>query len=154
MWGYGYPSNPLLTMWKEYNTTQQLVGSLNNLTTTRPDISFVVGNFEPTSFKEAASHDEWKEAMQKEYDALIKNGTWKLVDPPLGTKPIGCKWVYKNKYKVDGSLDKHKVRLVAKGFSSKEGVEYEETFVPTTKWATIRTLFALPTQNGWKVHRM
>jgi len=42
-------------------------------------------NFEPTSFKEATSHDEWKEAMQNEYDSLIKNGTWKLVDPPLGT---------------------------------------------------------------------
>eukprot|EP00253_Pinus_taeda_P016478 PITA_16478 len=71
-------------------------------------------DFEPTSFKEATSHDEWKETMQKEYDALIKNGTWKLVDPPLGTKPIGCKWVYKNKYKADGSLDKQRGRLVAK----------------------------------------
>eukprot|EP00253_Pinus_taeda_P017226 PITA_17226 len=100
-------------------------------------------DFEPTSFKEAASHDEWKEAMQKEYDALIKNGTWKLVDPPFGTKPIGCKWVYKNKYKVDGSLDKHKARLVAKGFAQKEGVAYDETFAPTTKWATIQTLFPL-----------
>jgi len=74
-------------------------------------------DFEPNSFKEATSHDEWKEAMQKEYDALIKNDTWKLVDPPFGTKPIGCKWVYKNKYKTDGSLDKHKSRLVAKGFT-------------------------------------
>eukprot|EP00253_Pinus_taeda_P028105 PITA_28105 len=72
-------------------------------------------DFEPTSFKEVASHDEWKEAMQKEYDALIKYDTWKLVDPPLGTKPTGCKWVYKNKYKVDGSLDKHKAMLVVKG---------------------------------------
>ena len=99
--------------------------------------------FEPTSFKGTASCDEWKEVMQKEYDALIKNGTWTLVDPPLGTKPIRCKWVYKNKYKADGSLDKHKARLVAKGFSQKEGVDYEETFAPTTKWATIRTLFAL-----------
>lgn len=72
---------------------------------------------EPTSSKEIASHDEWKESMQKEYDALIKNGTWKLVNPPLGTKLIGCKWVYKNKYKNDGSLDKHKSRLVAKGFA-------------------------------------
>eukprot|EP00253_Pinus_taeda_P014908 PITA_14908 len=80
-------------------------------------------DFEPTSFKEAPSHDKWKEAMQKEYDALIKNGTWKLVDPPLVTKPIGCKWVYKNKRKADGSLDKHKGRLVAKGFAQKEGVD-------------------------------
>eukprot|EP00253_Pinus_taeda_P002980 PITA_02980 len=111
-------------------------------------------DFEPTSFKEAASHDEWKEGMQKEYDALIKNGTWKLVDPPIGTKSIGCKWVYKNKYKADGSLAKHKARLVAKGFAQKEGVDYQETFAPTAKWATIRTLFALAAQNGWKVHQM
>jgi hypothetical protein len=48
-------------------------------------------NFEPTSFEEATSHDEWKEAMQKEYDALIKNGMWKLVDPPFETKPISCR---------------------------------------------------------------
>eukprot|EP00253_Pinus_taeda_P023750 PITA_23750 len=53
--------------------------------------------------------------MQKGYDALIKNDTWKLVDPPLGIKPIGYKWIYKNKYKADGSLDKHKSRLMAKG---------------------------------------
>eukprot|EP00253_Pinus_taeda_P010523 PITA_10523 len=57
--------------------------------------------------------------MQKEYDALIKNDTWKLVDPPFGTKQIGCKWVYKNKYEADGSLDKQKARLVAKGFAMK-----------------------------------
>jgi hypothetical protein len=50
----------------------------------------------------------------KEYDSLMKNGTWKLVYPPFGTKPIGCRWVYKSKYKSDGSLDKHKMRLVAK----------------------------------------
>jgi len=46
-------------------------------------------NFEPNSFEEFVSHDEWKEAMQKEYDALIKNETWNLVDPPFNTKPIG-----------------------------------------------------------------
>ena len=89
-----------------------------------------------------------------EYDALINNGTWKLVDPPLGTKPSGCKWVYKKKYKADGSLEKHKSRLVAKGFSQKEGVDYEETFVPTTNWVTIRTLFSLTAQNSWKFHQM
>ena len=73
--------------------------------------------FEPNSFKEVVSHDEWKEAMEKEYDSLIKNDTWNLVDPPFGTIPIGSKWVYRSKYKVDGSLDKHKARLVEKGFA-------------------------------------
>jgi hypothetical protein len=62
--------------------------------------------------------------MQREYVALIKNGTWRSVDPPFRIKPIGCKWVYKNKYKADGSLDKQKERLVEKGYAQKEGVDY------------------------------
>jgi hypothetical protein len=76
-------------------------------------------NFETNSFVQASSHDEWKESMQNEYDALIKNETCKLVDPPFGTKPIGYKWVFKNKYKLDGSLEKHKERLVEKVFAQK-----------------------------------
>ena len=86
-------------------------------------------NFEPTSFEEASTHVERKEAMQNEYDALIKNGTSKLVDPPVGTKPIGCKWVYKNKYRSDGSLDKHKARLVAKAMRRKKELTMKKLFL-------------------------
>jgi len=78
-------------------------------------------DFESNSLKEAFSHDEWIDSMKMKYDALIKNGTWKLVDPPYRTKPLGCKWVYKNKYRYDGSLEKHKVRLMAKVYAQKEG---------------------------------
>jgi len=109
---------------------------------------------EPTCFQEATSHDQWKDAMQKEYDALIKNGQWRLVGPLIGIKPIGCKWIYKTKYKADGSLDKHKERLVAKGYAQKEGIDYTETFAPTTKWGTIRSLFAIAAQKEWKIHHM
>jgi len=66
-----------------------------------------------------------------------------MVDPPFGIKLIGYKWVYKKKYKLDGSLDMHKARLMKKGFAWKEGVNYAKTFSPITKWATIQTLFAL-----------
>lgn len=90
-------------------------------------------NHERTSFGEVISHDEWKESMMKEYDALIKNGTWNLVDPPYGTRPIGCKWVYKNKYKLDGSLDKHKERIMEKGFAQKENIDDEEIVSPIAK---------------------
>jgi hypothetical protein len=76
------------------------------------------------------------------------------VDPPFRTKQIVYKWVFKKKYKIDGSLEKPKTRLVEKGFTQKEGVDYEETFPPTTKWATIRTLFSMAAQNGWKIHQM
>ena len=76
------------------------------------NLNFSIVVNEPATFEETVSCNEWKDEMQKEYDALIKNDTWRLVDPPIGIKPIGSKWVYKTKYKVDGSLDKYKARLV------------------------------------------
>jgi hypothetical protein len=98
------------------------------------DVSFDCGlnlstNIEPISFEEVVSHDEWKESMQEECDALFKNGTWKLLDPPFGAKPIGCKSVYKNNYKSNASIDKHRARLVVKRYAQKEGIYYD-TFAP------------------------
>lgn len=72
----------------------------------------------------------------------------------LASNPIGCKWIYKTKYKGDGSLDKHKARLVAKGYAQKEGIDYTETFSPTTKWGTIRSFFSILAQKEWKIHPM
>lgn len=85
---------------------------------------------------------------------MVKNHTWELSELPLGKKPIGCKWVYKIKYKFDGTLDKYKARLVAKSFSQRQGIDYEETFAPTAKMSTIRLVLAMATQFGWKVHQM
>eukprot|EP00253_Pinus_taeda_P004078 PITA_04078 len=84
--------------------------------------------------------------MIEEYQAIIDNNTWKLVDCPSNLKPIGCKWVYRIKYNQKGELEKYKARLVAKGFAQQEGIDYEETFSPTTKWNTIRLTLALATQ--------
>jgi len=70
--------------------------------------------------------------MVNEYDFVIANGTWKLVDFSTNVKPISCKWVYRIKYKENGEVDKYKARLVSKGFSLKEGIDYEETFSPTS----------------------
>lgn len=65
--------------------------------------------------------------MIAEHESLMKNQTWDLTSLPLGKKPIRCKWVYKVKYKAYGTLDKYKARLVTKGFSQREGIDYEET---------------------------
>ena len=82
-----------------------------------------------------------KVQCKESLDALIKIGTWRLVDPPIGTKPIGYKWIYKNKYKANGSLDKHKVILVEKGYAQKEGVDYIETFAPTANGELFKLCF-------------
>jgi hypothetical protein len=76
------------------------------------------------------------------------------VDPPFATKPIGYKWVYRNKYKSDGSCDKPKSSLVAKAFTQKEGIGYNETFARTTKWDIICALLALVSHNRWNIHHM
>ena len=110
--------------------------------------------FEPQTYSEVKGILEWEQAMQSKHQSLLKNNTWVLSDLPPGKKPIGCKWVYKIKYKSDGTLDKYKARLVAKGFSQRWGIDYEETFAPTTKMSTIKLVLAMATQFGWKVHQM
>jgi len=92
--------------------------------------------------------------MKKECDAPSKSRTWRLVDPPTCIKPIGCKWVYTIKYKVDGLLDKYKEWLVKNVYAQKKGIDYIETFSPKTKWGTNITLFSLAAQNCWKIQHM
>eukprot|EP00253_Pinus_taeda_P014834 PITA_14834 len=110
--------------------------------------------FEPQTYSEAKGISEWEQAMDAEFQSLQKNHTWILSDLSEGKKPISCKWLYKVKYKADGTLDKYKARLVARGFSQKEGIDYEETFAPTAKMSTIRLVLALAAQFKWKVHQM
>lgn len=77
-----------------------------------------------------------------------------MVDLPPGKKAIGCKWMFKTKYKVNGTLNKHKSQLVSKGYAQKEGIDYEDKFSPTTKMKTIIIAFTMATQFGWKFHQM
>uniref|UniRef100_A0A2N9IPP4 Integrase catalytic domain-containing protein n=1 Tax=Fagus sylvatica TaxID=28930 RepID=A0A2N9IPP4_FAGSY len=88
---------------------------------------------EPSSYKIAAQHSQWCIAMQDEFDALQKQGTWSLVPPPPHKNIVGCKWVYKLKRHIDGTIARFKVRLVAKGFHQQQGVDYDETFSPVVK---------------------
>lgn len=83
--------------------------------------------------------------MASEHDSFMKNQTWEITSLPPRKKPIGCKWVYKVKYKAYGTrtLEKHIAQFVAKGFSQREGIDYEETFAPIAKMSTIRLVLAM-----------
>ena len=96
----------------------------------------IVQDVEPTSFEEAVGKREWEQNIDEEMAALDDNETWDLVQLPEGKKSIGCKWVYKVKHNANGSVSRHKVRLVAKGYAQTYGIEYEETFSPIAKMAT------------------
>ena len=100
---------------------------------------------EPVTMQEALQSDysrEWKEAADDEYKSLIENETWKLVELPEGRKSIDCKWVFRVKYDQHGKVNKFKSRLVAKGFSQKYGLDYEETYSPVLRFTSIRSLIA------------
>jgi len=81
--------------------------------------------------------------MQVEFDALLKNKTWTLVQPPRGAHIITSKWIFKNKYNPDGTLERRKACLVARGFNQIEGLDYFETFSPVVKPTTIRLVLSL-----------
>ena len=92
--------------------------------------------------------------MQLEFDAIMKNGTWSLVDLPVGKKAIGTKWVFKLKRNPASSIERYKGRLVAKGYAQEKGIDFEETFAPTCRMTTIRSICALASHNGWNEHQL
>ena len=98
---------------------------------------------EPNSFQAATRVPEWQQAMHLEFEALMKNKTWVLVPPPPNQNVIGCRWVYKLKLKPDGSIDRYRARLVAKGFHQTHGFDYFETFSPVVKPNNIHVVLSL-----------
>ncbi|KZV21171.1 hypothetical protein F511_24735 [Dorcoceras hygrometricum] len=109
---------------------------------------------EPRSYQEAAADPRWQEAMAAEITALEANHTWKIVPLPPGKKAVGCRWVYKIKYKSDGSIDRFKARLVAKGYTQTYGIDYQDTFSPVAKIVTVRCLLTIASARNWPLHQM
>jgi hypothetical protein len=112
---------------------------------------------DPDTFREAVSCEnsaKWVEAMEEELKSMSSNDVWDLVDIPNGVKPVGCKWVYKTKRDSKGNVERFKVRLVAKGFTQKEGVDYIETFSPVSKKDLFRIVMVLVAHYDLELHQM
>ena len=120
-----------------------------------PDFETYLVEENPYTFQEAMNaHDAafWKEALDDEIESILANNTWELTDLPLGTKPLGCKWVLKKKLRLDGSIKKYKARLVAKGFRQKEGIDFFDTYSLVSRISSIRTLFAIAAVHNLIIH--
>ncbi|XP_049318346.1 uncharacterized protein LOC105224069 isoform X1 [Bactrocera dorsalis] len=111
----------------------------------------------PESVEQVLSSEyatKWYDAMQNEYNSLMKNETWQLAEIPKGQKAVRCKWVYALKRDKEGKVDRFKARLVAKGYSQVYGVNYDETFSPVVRYSTIQMIFALAAEYGLHLHQM
>ena len=104
---------------------------------------------EPKFYHQAVTDPKWREAMAAEISVLEANHTWVLTPLPSHKNTIGCKWVYKVKYGSDGSVERYKARLVVKGFTQKEGLDYLETFSPIAKLVSVKSLLAVAIVKGW-----
>jgi len=112
---------------------------------------------EPQTVEEAmgsAEREHWRAAMQKEIESLYSNDVWDLVELLNNRKPVGCKWVFKRKTKANGSNERYKARLVAQGFSQKQGLDYDKTFSPVIRFESFCNLFAVAVQKGLKLHQL
>lgn len=97
---------------------------------------------------------EWKDAIRSEFRALLKNKTWEVVDRPRDRNVVTCRIVLRNKCKSDGSLERRKARLVARGFTQRPGVDFHETYAPVARLSSIRLLMALAVKNGLSIHQL
>ena len=109
---------------------------------------------EPSSYEEVLGQSVWRDAMMEEYQSIMKNDVWDVVQRLKGKSVVTSKWIFKIKHAADGSVEKYKARFVAHGFSQKEGIDYEETFVPVARYTSIRAIISLTFVRGWKLHQM
>ena len=103
---------------------------------------------DPLSYKQAMNDrdkDQWIKAMNLEMESMYFNSVWALVDLPEGVKPIGYKWIYKRKRYSAGKVQTFKARLITKGYTQREGVDYEETFSLVAMLKFIRILLSIAT---------
>jgi hypothetical protein len=109
---------------------------------------------EPRTLRDALKRPDanlWYQAAVKEMEAHIENGTWELVKLLPSRKVISSQWVFKVKRNADGSVEHYKVHVVAQGFSQRLGIDFNETFAPTTKWTALRVIFALTALENWEL---
>eukprot|EP00253_Pinus_taeda_P012468 PITA_12468 len=93
----------------------------------------LLSSIEPQNVSEACKDERWVKAMNEELEQIEKNNTWELVPRPHDKNIIGTKWIFKNKLNENGEVIRNKARLVCKGYTQQEGIDFEETFAPVPR---------------------
>lgn len=93
----------------------------------------------PRTYHNALADPSWRAAMEEEHAALLQNHTWDLVPCPPRANVVSGKWIFKYKFHSDRSLERYKARWVLRGFTQRPGIDFDETFSPVVKPATVRS---------------
>jgi TfoX/Sxy family transcriptional regulator of competence genes len=112
--------------------------------------------YEPQTLQDAQNDtywSNWKQAIQEEYDSLLENGTWEVIDRP-SQNVLSGKWVFRLKRGPDGRVCRWKARWVVRGFEQQEGIDYQETFASVVKPMSYKVLFAIAAAHDLEVEQM
>ena len=138
------------------NDHQLVTRAKNNIKKPNPKFAnnIHLTEVEPTSHVQALKDERWRRAMGAEFDSIVRNGTFTLVDPSMASNVVGNRWIFVIKRKADGTIDRFKARLVAKGFHQRPGIDFQETFSPVIKHVTIRVVLGLAARKNWVLRQL
>lgn len=123
-----------------------------------PYVSSAIDDPTTYTYEQARFHpshsSEWKSAIESELESIEKNRVWEPEELPEGKTPISVKWIFKHKLHMDNSIARFKARLVARGFTQRKSIDYNETYASVVKFPSIRLFFSLAASKGWAVHQM
>ena len=112
---------------------------------------------EPKFFEDvinSPNKKEWDDAMAKEMQSLMDHNVWTVTELPPNKKPVSCKWIYKLKTDASGNISQYKARLVAQGFTQRQGFDYDEIFSPVVRLESLRSIVSISCKYGLKIHQM
>ena len=97
---------------------------------------------------------EWQTAADSEFNSIMKNKMWELVELPKERKSVSCEWIFKVKYGNDSQVDRFKGRPVTREFVQEYGIDFDESYSPVVRFTSIRTLLAFAVERKMIIHQM
>nr|GEZ09224.1 retrovirus-related Pol polyprotein from transposon TNT 1-94 [Tanacetum cinerariifolium] len=155
-----YQPYPHEKKWIKDHPLHKIIGDLKSSVRTRGQLtnsclfSCLLSSIEPANVAEALKDADWVSAMKEELDQFARLKVWRLVPRPEGKSVIKTKWIFKNKKDESSLVIRNKARLVAVGYSQKEGIDYDETFAPVARIKSIRLFLAYAAHKDFTVFQM
>nr|GFC56162.1 retrovirus-related Pol polyprotein from transposon TNT 1-94 [Tanacetum cinerariifolium] len=158
-----YQRYPFEHRWTKDHPLEQVIGNPSQSVRTRRQLesdaemcmfALTVRQTEPKNIKESMVDSTWIESMQEELHQFDRLDVWELVDIPLCTNVINLKWLWKNKRDEENTVIRNKSRLVAKGYTQKEGVDFEESFAPIAQLEAVRLFITYAAHKSFTIYQM